>query len=257
MFPCFLDPLRRHLRVALSVPVLALGLAASPPAQAATLTVIGDVNVGAAGNLQLYTQILGAGTDVLFSRGFEPLDAVVGHYRTLGARVTERDGALSLGVLSGIDLLVLTARYNAVLTFTTLEIAAVKEFAIGGGDVLLVAEAKGASALTSYNTILEGLGVGMRFTGERYAQAETLTDLQDTVLTQGMNSFRVSPYSTLRGGTASVIASQGTVIAQESIMLVAPIPLPGALPLLFGGVGLMALVRARGARRPAAAAGRA
>ncbi|PWR03587.1 hypothetical protein DKT77_05440 [Meridianimarinicoccus roseus] len=246
---------------------LAAGLALSavcPPGavRAGTLTVIGDVNAGSADNLTLYGNVLGSGREVLFARGFAQLGGVVSHFRSVGATAQDWAGPLTGAVLAGVDLLVLTTSYNTSFDFTAPELAAVGAYGLAGGSVLLVAEGNAPAALDGYNAVLAGIGGYIRFTGQRFAQTETLTDLPETDLTSGMTGFRVSPYSTLSGGTSAVTASNGSVIAFEVFGAPppAPVSLPPALPMLAGGIGVLLVLgcvraRAGGPGRPTKAIG--
>lgn len=234
--------LRRSTPLAVALGV-SLGVLVPPTdAAAATLTVIGDVNAGSGTNLQLYENVLNGGSDIVFSRGFGQLSGVVSHYRSLGATLTEQSATLTASSLASVDLLVLTTNYNTLFDFSAAELEAVRVFGEGAGTVLFVAEGASATALTNYNFVLDALGAKIRFTGERYAVTETLTDLPDTPLVAGMTSFRVSPYSTVSGGTDAVVASNGTVIAFETLGAPEPVPLPPALPMLAGGIGVLAVL---------------
>ena len=214
-------------------------------ARASTLTVIGDVNAGSAGNLTLYGNVLGDGREVLFARNFGPLSGVVGYYRTLGATVSELQNALTAPKLAGVDLLVLTAGYDAAFNFTPAELAVARLFGEAGGTILMAVEATAAASLTSYSAAIEAIGGRIRFTGQRFASTETLTDLPDTPLTEGMTSFRVTPYNTLTGGTPVVVAANGVAIATEPLGVPAPVNAAPALPLLAGALAMLGLLRRR------------
>jgi hypothetical protein len=219
----------------------ALGLPGT--GNAATLTVIGDVNAGAAANLRLYENVLAGGREVLFTRSFGQLTGVVGHYRTIGANPVERATPLTAAVLGATDLLVVTANYNTAFDFTAPELVAMRDYGLAGGRILMVAEAALAPAITSYNATLDAIGARIRFTGDRFAQTEVVGNLPDTPVTAGLLSFRVSPYNTLSGGTAAVTAANGTAIAFETLGAPVPVPLPGAGPVMAGGLGLLFAIR--------------
>ncbi|QIE43008.1 hypothetical protein G5B39_13235 (plasmid) [Rhodobacteraceae bacterium SC52] len=216
--------------------------AVAPPSEAATLTVIGDVNAGSADNLGLYENVLNGGNQVVFSRGFGQLGGVVSHFRALGVTLTDRSALLTTAALTPVDLLVLTTNYNTIFDFSPAELAAIKAFGEGAGTVLLVAEAASATVLANYNAVLSALGAKIRFTGERFASTETLTELPETELSAGLTTFRVSPYSTLTGGSEAVTAANGTVVAFETLGAPEPVPLPPALPMLAGGVGALVIL---------------
>lgn len=221
---------------------------------ASTLTVIGDVNAGSAANLRLYENVLDGGRSVLFARSFGQLSGVVGRYRTIGATADEHATTITPTVLTATDLLVLTANYNAMFNFSAAELAAIRDYGLAGGRILLVAEAALTPSIASYNTVLDGIGARIRFTGSRFAQTEVIETLADTPITTGLESFRVSPYNTLSGGTAAVVAANGVAIAFETLGAPLPVPLPGAGPVMAGGLGLLFVCR--WLRRRSTAAGR-
>uniref|UniRef100_UPI0013A690CF hypothetical protein n=1 Tax=Meridianimarinicoccus zhengii TaxID=2056810 RepID=UPI0013A690CF len=226
---------RPRLLAALAALVLSAAALALPgAARAATLTVIGDVNAGSAANLRLYENVLAGGRTVLFARSFGQMTGVVGHYRTIGADPVAHDTEITPGVLDGTDLLVMTANYNTFLDFSAVELAAMRDYGLAGGRILMVTEAALAPVIDSYNAVLDAIGARIRFTGARFAQTEVVGTLPDTVVTAGLGSFRVSPYNTLTGGTAAVQASGGTAIAFETLGAPVPVPVPGAGPAMAG-----------------------
>lgn len=254
-------PTRLRRAAAAAALVLSLAALALPSAgKATTLTVIGDVNAGSADNLRLYENVLDGGHSVLFARGFGQMTGVVSHFRTIGADPVEHGTLITPAVLGTTDLLVLTTNYNTFLDFSALELAAVRDYGMTGGRILMVTEAALSPVLDGYNAVLDAIGARIRFTGLRFAQTEVVTPLPDTPLTAGLVSFRVSPYNTLTGGTAAVTAANGTAIAFERLGAPAAIPLPGAGPVMAGGLGLLLAVRwlkLRTGRVPKRAAGMA
>jgi hypothetical protein len=234
------------LRRLAAVAVFALSvaaLAAPGPAKASTLTVIGDVNAGAADNLRLYENVLNGGRSVLFARSFAQLTGVVGWYRAIGATAVEHATAITPSVLGTTDLLVLTTNYNTFFNFSATELGAVRDYGLSGGRILLVAEAAMLPVLANYNAVLDAIGAQIRFTGSRFAETEVVENLPDTPITAGLLSFRMSPYNTITGGTAAVAPANGVAIAFETLGAPVPVPLPGAAPLMAGGLALLVMSR--------------
>lgn len=228
---------------AAALALVGAGLALPAPGRAATLTVIGDVNAGSAANLRLYENALAGGRSVLFARSFGQLTGVVGHYRAIGADPVAHPTTITSTILGTTDLLVLTANYNTPLDFSATELSAVRDHGLAGGRILLVTEAALTPVIESYNAVLDAIGASIRFTGARFASTEVIEELPDTPLTAGLVSFRVSPYNTLDGGTAAVRAANGVAIAFETLGAPVPIPLPGAGPVMAGGLGLLVILR--------------
>ncbi|MBL9059914.1 MAG: hypothetical protein JNK88_07825 [Mangrovicoccus sp.] len=226
----------------------ALAVAGLPPATAGTVLVVGDVNAARTGNLPLFTALLGGATDVLFSRSGTAIGAVWQAFRTAaGVTAVQDTQTLTETVLEGLDLLVLSAGFDKAMTYTDAEMAAATAFLSGGGRLLLVAEGQNRTAVASYNAVLSRLGTAIRFTGTRIGTSETVAVSPGDPLLAGLTSFGLSKYNTLSGGTALISGSGGPAVAVETLPDVAPVGLPGGLPLAAGALGLLlALWQRRG-----------
>lgn len=215
---------------------------------ASTLTVIADVNAGAdeGSNASLYQNILGDSASVLFSREDEQQDDTLTFYNAqAGVSATESAATITSALLANVDLLVVTAFFNNAIDYAASEITAMADFLSGGGDILVVLEANENSALLdSYNDLLTGLGSDIQYTGDRVVANATDDSLEGTIISSAADSFTVSAYNTLSGGSSVAFdAAGGTFVAVQVIDSVAAVPLPATLPLLafaLGGVGFAA-----------------
>ncbi len=231
-----------------------IGVAGLLPAAAGTVLAVGDVNAARTGNLALFTNLLGDATDVLFSRSGTTVNAVWQAFRAAPGVTAVQDGqTLTETLLDGVDLLVLSAGFDKVMTYSDAEMAAAAAFLSGGGRLLLVAEAQNQTAIASYNAVLARLGTTIRFTGTRIASSETVAVAPGDPLLGGLTSFAVSKYDTLAGGTALISGAGGPVVAAETLPNLAPVGIPGGLPLTASAVALLLVLRHRRATGPAGA----
>lgn len=237
----------------LSGVVLAVALATGSVGQAGSLTVMGDVNAGVEENQLVFDNILVTGNAVLFSRERAQLGSLIDRFGARpGLTTTTTNAPITPGLLSGVSLLVLTAFYNAPLTYTASEMAAIRDFYENDGNVLLVAEAADAGVLAGYNVFLGALGSDIRYSGLRHNDFGTTHDLSNTVATAGVTSFELNRYNSLTGGTTMVQTIFGTSVAGNGDLALAPVPLPPALLGLGGALALLWPLRWRrgnGARR--------
>lgn len=244
--------LRQHGRAAMLA--AGLGLAGLLPATAGTVLVVGDVNAARTGNLPLFTNLLGAATDVLFTRSGTTVNAVWQAFSTVpGVTAVQDSQTLTETVLDGMDLLVLSAGFDKAMTYSDAEMAAAAGFLSGGGRLLLVAEAQNQTAIASYNAVLSRLGTAIRYDGTRISKSETVAVTQGDPLVGGLTSFSLAKYNTLAGGTALISGTGGTVVAAEILPDVAPVGIPGGLPLTASAVALLLVLRHRRATGPAGA----
>lgn len=234
------------------IAALVLATFSSVVASAATVTVIADVNAAAnrVGNRPLYDAILGSSTSVLFSRNDAQQFPTFNFYNgKSGVTATESGATLTSSILSSVDLLVITRNFNNAVNYTAAEISSIASFVQGGGDVLVVLEAPINSGLFGgYNSLLSGIGTAIRYTGGR---GGTSTDfsLADTDISNSTMSFQGAAVAHLSGGDAVAINANGDVfVATETIGTSsgpAVIPVPASLPLLAGGLLVMAGLRRR------------
>lgn len=229
-------------------------LAFAVPASAGTLVVTGDATIaaraaqGIAGNIRFAQNLLGSGNTAAIYRYSivntypnpplgEQLAAVYGN---IGATTTLFDAGITAATLDGADLLIVLGRSNA---FTADEATLVKDFLIGGGNVLLAGESAniGTGANAHINNLLVAIGSDMRIVngsidpGDRFA---TLADgeIAANPLTAGITSFGYGFTSTVTGGTGLFLTDTDQVfLAAETVTAV---PEPGNWALMIGGLGL-------------------
>lgn len=227
--------------VAIWLTAFGTGINSFQPAAAGTIIVVADANTtNTANNLPLYGNFLGSATTVVFSRAEEQQDDIRTYYNGLaGVTATESAVTLNATVLSGVELLVVTRHFNNAFDYTASEIAAVNDFLVGGGSVLMIAEANANSApLNGYNDFLTGIGSTIQYTGDRFGVDETISPVEATSLTTGITEFSVFHYNTLSGGAAAAIAENGTVVAFETMNAMDVVE-PGSLAIV--GAGLVGL----------------
>ena len=75
----------------------------------------------------------------------------------------------------------------------------------------------------------------------------------EATLLGGLTSFSLAKYNTLAGGTSLISGTGGTVVAAEILPDVAPVGIPGGLPLTASAVALLLVLRHRRATGPARA----
>jgi len=245
-----LSRLRRRSLSALLAGSLAAGLSASlAPASAGTVLVVGDVNAARVGNMALFTNLLADGESVLFSRSGTTVNAVWLAFRAApGVTATQTTAPLSDTVLAGLDVLVLSAGFDRPLNYTDEEMTAAATFLSTGGRLLLVAEAQNQTTVASYNAVLTRLGSGIRYTGTRIGSSETVAVASGDALVEGQSSFLLSKYNTLTGGTTLVSGAAGSVVAVDRLKDVAPVDLPGGLPLAASALAMLLLLSRTGQR---------
>lgn len=258
----------------------ALALAATAaPAAAGTLVVSGDTtivprlvtgvatrNPDLAGNETFFRALLGGGDtasiytfSVVTSFPNPPLGTqLAGVYNGFsGVTATTFDGAITSGVLSNADLLVVLGRSDP---FTTIETALVRSFLIGGGNVLLTGESDniGFQSNAFTNALLGGIGSSIRLgqvtqgIGDQFATGgEILAD----PLTAGIASFGYGRTTTVSGGTTLFLNDSGNpFVAAERFAAAVPEPSSWALLVIgFGAVGY-SMRRRRSVTRPEFAA---
>ena len=236
-----LSRLCRCARTALLAAGLAVGLA---PASAGTVLVVGDINAARVGNMALFTNLLGDADGVLFSRNGTTVNAIWQAFRTApGVTATQTTAPLTDTVLAGLDLLVLSAGFDRPLSYTDDEMTAAAAFLSTGGRLLLLAEAQNQTAVASYNAVLARLGTGIRYTGSRIGSSETVAVAPGDPLLAGQSAFLLSKYNTLAGGTTLVAGAAGPVVAVDRLKDVAPVDLPGGLPLAASALATLLLLR--------------
>ncbi|MEV8466837.1 hypothetical protein AB0T83_08615 [Fluviibacterium sp. DFM31] len=237
--PQFLRPAGGRILSCLAAGLLALSLG-GPPARAGTLTVMGDVNAGVEANQPMFDNLLGRGTTVVISRERAQLGRLQDHINAQpGQTATVVAGSVTSALLAGVDLLILTAFYNAPLAYSVTEQGAIHDFLFDTGNVIVVAEASTSSVLTGYNALLAGIGATISYTGTRYDDFGTVTGLPNLPVTQGVTSFALNRYNGLSGGTAVVQTVLGTAVAQQRLGITAPVPLPATALGLGGALALL------------------
>lgn len=218
--------------------IAALFLISPFAANAGPITVVGDVNADIAANWDFYDSILGSGQSVLFSRQDYAQTALKNHYNTLaGVTASESAATLDATLLSGVDMLVVTANFQTIFqgpVYSASEYAAVSSYLQGGGSVLMIVEtAIGATApLASYNSFLTGIGSSIQMTG-RGSSTETINGI--------FGDFKVNgTSSTFSGGNAAYVAAGlGTVVATDSV------PEPETWILMLSGLALIGFAAQR------------
>ncbi|WP_193141466.1 hypothetical protein [Meridianimarinicoccus sp. MJW13] len=237
--PQFLRPAGGRILSSLAAGLLALTVGGQA-ARAGTLTVMGDVNAGVEANQPMFDNLLGRGNTVVIARERAQLGRLQDHINAQpGQTATVVAGPVTSALLSGVDLLILTAFYNGALVYALPEQEAIRDFLFDTGNVIVVAEASNATVLTGYNALLAGIGATISYTGARYDDFGTATGLPNLPVTQGVTGFALNRYNGLSGGTAVVRTVLGTAVAQQRLGITAPVPLP---PTLLGLGGALALL---------------
>ena len=223
------------IKVKRGLAALLLTLLVSPIASAGVVSVVADVNAATSSNFSFYDAILGTSQNVMFSRADEQQSAIFNHYNSqAGVTATENASTLTNASLAFTDLLVITRFFNNALNYSAAETSAIADFVTGGGDLLMITEASNSSHLAGYNAILSAVGSSIAYTGFRSTSFQSGIVAESTSLGP-LNSFTVSAYNTLSGGTAVYNANNGTVVAFESVS----VPAPSALLVLGLGLVLM------------------
>jgi hypothetical protein len=214
-------------------------------AQAGLLVVVSDVNAtrnphfADPGNRTFFDNVLGGGTNVLFSRALHAHSVDLDTYYEGSAGVTTTVSAAPVdsSLLSGVDLMVVAPAFATAQNYTATEIVAMSDYLNGGGSILLVGEADAAAVLDSYNDLLTGLGSSIAF-GSPRVSSSVVTGITSHALTAGVGTFGYIAFSPLTGGTSLVTGPGGaTFVAVEGIA--SSVSEPAGLALF--GLGLAAL----------------
>ncbi|MCF6216860.1 MAG: PEP-CTERM sorting domain-containing protein [Emcibacter sp.] len=218
-----------------------LSFAGLQNSHAGVIVVVGDVNATGPGNMPLYDNVLGAGTNVLFTRGVGQQAGLFNYYNSLaGVTATSTIAPITNALLAGVDLITIAGSFQQVLDYTTAEMNVIMNFLTSGGSLLMLTE---AANVTSYNEFLSTIGSNIQYTGQRFVVLDVVNPVEVTSITGGVSQFTADAYNTLSGGTAVAITPNGTVVAFENTTTTVPLPEPAPLALL--GLGLMGLVIAR------------
>lgn len=225
-----------------------IAISGAGQAHAGAITVVGDISVDQGSNFPIYENLLGSGSEVLFSREAFFQETMLNHFTSeAGINPTESGAALTGSLLDSVDMLVVTQTFNAPLDYTSSETAAAKSFLNDGGEILMVLEGEdGASVHGNYNDFLGAIGSSIEFTGSRYPNWEFVDPLEDTPISDSASGgFNLKQYNTLSGGQPVAIASNGAAVAYEEIGASDPGDNPTTVPeptsLATFSVGLLIL----------------
>lgn len=219
-------------------------------AQAGLLVVVSDVNVtrnstvnvpgfNDPGNRTFFSNVLGGGTNVLFSRALHAHNVDLDTYYEglTGVTTTVSNAPVNASLLSGVDLMVVAPGFSTALDYSAAEILALSTYLHGGGSILMVAEGDPDPVLDSYNDFLDGLGSSIDIGNPRISD-RVLNGIAADPLTAGVSTFSFIAYNPLSGGTSLVTGDEGTtLVASEGIATSIPEPSVVAL-LVFGLAGL-------------------
>lgn len=215
---------------------------ASNTSTAGLITVVGDVNSDEFGNQAFYNNILGSSQNVLFNTNsnFYGINDIYNNYNTKGlGSLSTTLSPITANILSNVDLLVFshTSQWNTPLSYTANELSVISQFLLGGGDLLLVAEASNSpSNFANFNGFLSGIGSSISYTGERISRWD-YTQASANSLTVGQPTLRQGYYDVLTGGTTLYSLNGKTSVASEQIS--ASVPEPSTLAIFaLGLVGL-------------------
>lgn len=216
------------------------------------VAVVADVNarVHSSTNTSFYDAILDDNTNVLFSRHDEQQGDLNAYYANkTGVSTFENSAALTAGILAPVDLLVVTRYFNRAINYSAAEMTAISDFVSGGGDLLVILEARAQSnLLNGYNDLLTSVGSSIQYTGTRFAVVTPPFNAENTSL-GALDPFRVSAYNTLSGGTSVYNDAAGnSVVAFQALGDPSQIvPSPTAAMAGVFALGGLALRRRRSA----------
>jgi hypothetical protein len=219
-------------------------------AQAGLLVVVSDLNVtrnsivnipgfNDPGNRAFFSNVLGGGTNVLFSRALHAhsVDLDTYYEGLAGVTTTVSNAPVDSSLLSGVDLMVVAPGFSTALDYTAAEVLALATYLDGGGKILMVAEGDPDPVLDSYNDFLDGLGSSIDIGNPRISD-RVLHGIAADPLTAGVSTFSFIAYNPLTGGTSLVTGDEGTtLVAVEGAATGVSEP-SAALLLVFGIAGL-------------------
>jgi hypothetical protein len=264
--------LRSSLAAAALAAASALSCVTSLPAQAGTLFLSGDANLGTplmgtplysidAGNRRFFDNLLQGGDRVLVtpvSAGLATIGVtspplIVDYYNTRpGVSASLFSGAITTQALAGVDLFIATL---PAASFSAPEVSVLSAFLSGGGNLMLVGENANSNFTagnTAINQTLLALGSTMSIfiptpffdTGVQVASGPGRIAVDP--FTAGVSQLTFGAPSRVIGGTQLVFGSGGEAFfAYEVIGGATVVPLPAGLPLLAGGLGLIGVILRR------------
>jgi len=226
--------------------LLVCGLAFSITAPShASVYLVGDSNVvnGDSGN-RLFFQNVFNGTNVLNASSFYLSSAgVSASFTNIGS------SSITSAGLSGKVFLV--TGYNRT-GYSSSELSAIANFVSGGGSLFLFGEGNSSFSRlnNALNTILAAVGSTMRLSTSQNFDNGGYTNLRSLSTTgpdtSGVNSWRTAYTAAIALGSdgqalISGIADNGygTAVGFDDLGAAATVPLPAALPLLAGGLGIL------------------